>query len=345
MAEFSGKGWCTGCASGGTDGFQTSNKGVFGVYAGINQTSSNQATYLGLKTTRINGTANHMSLMIDPGGNAGLTTLETGSFGTSTPNGWSVSDESRYFSIEANNTTTNDAGLLIQNSNGSRGLNIWFDNSSNVAYLDNIRNSDATILQTRFKTYIGGTPIVAMSSGVFDQGGGTIVGGTNFGTDTSPDNVLTVGSTSQFQVNGTGMIVKYNDIITESNGVPSIYEIKQDASQTAATGVTPIYSVPSDGMYRISWVCTILSTTAGSSTLGPFQIHYTDANGDDPKTWPAANINNFNQTIVNTVANGVISGCMTVYAASGTDIQFQIGYATGGGGTMEYDYNIICERL
>lgn len=345
MAEFSGKGFYS--TSGTPTDFEPHNKGLFGVYAGTNHTNINTATYCGIKTTRNNiayDGPNHMSLLIDHAGNAGLTYLETGAFGTSTPNGWTTSTDydSRYFSIEANNTTTSDAGLLIQNSNGSRGINLWFDNSANIAYLDNIRNSNATALQTRFKTYIGGTPIVAITTTLKSDGS---VSYTNFGGDTSPDNVLTVGGSSQFQIDENGMVEKYNNLDTESNGVPAIYKLVQDASVTAATTSATIYNdVPSDGLYRISWVSTIISTTASSSVLGPFQVLYTDANGEDSKTWPSGNINNFNQCATNSVSTGVISGSMIVYAMEGTDILFSIGY-TSGGGTMEYDYNIICERL
>lgn len=213
MAEFTGKGWCAGC---GTDGFETSNRGVFGIYAAVDQTSLNTAAYAGIKTTRYNtavGSSNHMSLMIDPSGNAGLTYLENGLYSTTPSTGWGGGDDDRFFSIEG--TSNGDAGIFIQNSAGSRGVNIWMDYTANTVYFDNVRNNTSAVFQTRLRSTTG-TPVIAITTGLFTPDAGTnYYGGTNFGTDASPDNVLTVGSTSQFQMDGVGKIVKYTSTIAD----------------------------------------------------------------------------------------------------------------------------------
>jgi len=239
MAEFTGKGWCTGC---GTDGFETSNRGGFGIYAAIDQTASNTAAYAGIKTTRYLtavGSGNHMSLMIDPSGNAGLTYLETGLYNTTPSIGWGASDDDRFFSIEG--TSNGDAGIFIQNSTGSRGLNIWLDFSANTVYFDNVRNNNAAVIQTRLRSTTGSPP-VAITTGLFEfpVGSSTYYGGTNFGTDATPDNVLTVGSSSQFQVDGSGKIVKYNSTISDGElliGKTSGCTFEK-ATLTAGTGIS-----------------------------------------------------------------------------------------------------------
>lgn len=171
MAEFIGKGWNS------TDGWEHTNKGVFGIYAAANHSGSSQPAYCNIKTTRVNETLNHGSMVIDPAGNAGLTYLETGLFNTTLPAGWTTSADSRFFSIESR-TTTEDAGLLIQNGTtttggGVEGLNIWMDNSANITYLDNLQNTDGAYSLFRLKTV--GTPLNALSI-AFSASIGTCLG-------------------------------------------------------------------------------------------------------------------------------------------------------------------------
>lgn len=336
LAEFIGKGYTTD--------WESDNRGVFGIYAAEDHIGSAQGAYCKIRTTRLLTDQAHNSLLVDPAGNAGLSNNTT--IPQTFPAGWSGATDydSRFFTIESFTTTASDAGLFIQNSNGTRGINLWFDNSANVNYIDNIRNSNTNILQTRFKTATG--PVISMTTGLFDVGGSTFVGGTNFGTDASPDNVLTVGSTSQFQVDGNGIIVKYNNIPTVGNGVPAIYDVEQATAQTAQKTATTFFTTAAtDGYYRINWVCTITTAATTSSILGPFQILYTGATDNTVKTWPSGNINNFNQCATNNTGSGVVSGCMTVYAKASTNFQFAIGYTSAGGTAMIYDYHITTEKL
>ncbi len=163
MAEFSGKGFYS--TSGNPTDFEPKNKGVFGIYAAADHTHLNTGTYCGIKTTRLNtipNDANHMSLMIDHAGNAGLTYLETGEFGAKTPNGWSAeADDSRFFSVESR-TLTADVAYLLQNSDGTSGANLWHDYSANTVYLDNLRNDASAAFKIRLKT-TSAVPITALT--------------------------------------------------------------------------------------------------------------------------------------------------------------------------------------
>lgn len=330
LIELSGKGY-TGSA------FETSNRGVFGIYAAETHDGSGQGTYALVRTTPINSTTIHTSMLIDPEGNAGLT---HSSFNTSLPNGWDATADSRFFSIESN-ATNKDAGILMQNASGNRGLNVWFDYSGNFAYIDDIRNDQASGVGFRFRT--AGTPEAALTMLYNDAGDHVYI---NAGKDVTPDNLFTVGDNSEFQVDVNGKVAKYNNIATVSNGVPAEYAIAQATNKSAAQAATTIYTTPAaDGFYRISWVCTITTQASTSSILGPFTVSYTGATDNVVKTWPSNNINNFNQCATNSTATGVISGCMTIYAKASTNIQFTVGYTSSGVTSMVYDYNIVCEKL
>ena len=89
MAEFTGKGFD------GTD-FNTTNRGVFGVYAAETNSVSGQGAYLGLKTTRIGNTTDHVSMIIDHAGNAGLTYNAT-ELTPVFPPSFEMNDDSRFF--------------------------------------------------------------------------------------------------------------------------------------------------------------------------------------------------------------------------------------------------------
>ncbi|MBP9190659.1 MAG: hypothetical protein KBF51_14075 [Chitinophagales bacterium] len=196
LVEFIGKGWADG-------NWEHTNRIVFGGYAAEDHTASAQGAYILIKTTQLGTTGNHPSMLIDQAGNAGLTYLSTGLFASTPSTTWGGTVVDRFFSIEG--VENGDAGLFIQNSTGSRGMNIWLDYTANAVYFDNVRNNPAAIIQTRLRSTIG-TPVVAITTGV--DGSGTY-GFTNFGTDAIPDNTFTVGSTSQFQIDLNGKIVAY----------------------------------------------------------------------------------------------------------------------------------------
>jgi len=345
MAEFSGKGWCVACGPGGSDDFEPSNRGVFGIYAANDQTSTSQGAYCAIQTTKqgnygMGGISNHFSFLVDPNGNGGLTWLETGGFGTSLPTGWLTDDNARFFSIESSEPTK-DIGLLIQNgdatntTHGTKGINIWYDNSDNITYFDNIRSDGTPLMITRLQTL--GTPITAIV---------TSLTGTNFGGDTSPDNVFTVGSTSQLQVNSTGKIVKYNNISTVGNGVPSEIVTIDLIEQSSAISPTTIYTTPAgvDGLYRVTWVATVTTSATTSSTLGDFQVKYTDP-AETGQVKITNTIANITRNAGNNTQTSVISGTYVIYAKGGSNIQYVMDYASSGATAMEYNLHIKLEAL
>lgn len=341
MAEFTGKGNCgVGCSGADAKGFEPSNRGVFGVYAALSHTSSSQPAYCAIQTTKIDEVLDHYSFLVDHAGNAGLV-YKTSSgpvFHTSTPYGWDTGTgyKNRFFSIESE-TNTSDAGLLIQNGGstggGTAGINLWFDNDADVVYLDNIKSTSS--IRFRSNTSAAGSSTINMTINTT---------GINVGADTSPDNLFTIGNSSEFQVSSNGKVVKYDNTSTVNGGIPSEIHEEHGIGKTAASGtLTLLASAPADGYYRVNWMATITTAGTGSSTLGPFTVTFTNPSDGVNKTWPSANTNNINGTTVNNTTSGIISGCMTVYAKSGTPITCSFNYTSATG--MTYDYYVLLEKL
>jgi len=109
------------------------------------------------------GTSNPGSSFIVNSGDVGIGTTSPGS---DTPNGW----ESGGTLLEIRDTTA-DTGLLLRESD-TGGLNIWWDESLNDAYFDNI--GDASTADIFFRTRTKGTPINALTI----EGGGDVGIGT-----------------------------------------------------------------------------------------------------------------------------------------------------------------------
>ncbi|MBP8754868.1 MAG: hypothetical protein KBH39_11635 [Chitinophagales bacterium] len=138
--------------------------------AAQDHTATQQGAYCYIKTTTTAAftppekPSDHMSMIVDSEGNAGLTySLD---YNTSLPYGWGSTNSDRFFSIETSNTNS-DAGLLIQNgtttSGGTKGLNIWLDNSAKISYFDNITNDADAYMFFRLKTLATTSSIAAMS--------------------------------------------------------------------------------------------------------------------------------------------------------------------------------------
>lgn len=190
LAEFSGKGHY------GTN-WDASNRGVYGVYASETHTSTAQGAYCAISTTAIGENSNHISMIINDKGNAGLTDQKD--LTTSLPSGFGTAKTDHFFSIEAS-SNTKDAGLFIQNKNGQKGMNIWLDNSTDITYLDNIRDDAAGTVKLRLRTYSGSilTSMTANGYGT-NFGGATPISGETFSVGSSADLTITaLGKLSQY---------------------------------------------------------------------------------------------------------------------------------------------------
>ncbi len=153
-----------------------------------------------------------------------------------------------------------------------------------------------------------------------------------------------------------GLITKYNNVSTVSNGVPSEYATVDLTAQSAAIAATTLYAAPAAGvgMYRISWVAAVTTPATTSSTLGGtngFQIVYTDADDSAVKTSPApgapsAGVNQaYSQTNQGNTTATQISGVIVVRAKASTNVQYQVDYTSVGATAMQYNLHIKLEAM
>ena len=165
----------------------------------------------------------------------------------------------------------------------------------------------------------------------------------------SPGSLLSVGSTSQFRVNTSGIIPVYNNIVTVSNGVPSEHATVDLTAQVAAIGATTLYAVPAAGvgMYRISFVAKVTTAATTSSVLGGaggFQLLYTDPD-TVVVTTPVHSYNSTTATLALNTTQAVYSGEIIVYAKASTNIQYKMGYTSAGATAMQFNLDIKLEAL
>lgn len=150
------------------------------------------------------------------------------------------------------------------------------------------------------------------------------------------------GGTSQFAINNSGVATKYAATTLVSQGIPSEIVTVDLTAQSAAIAATTLISAPATGMYRISWSATI--TTAGTtSVLGGtngFQIVYTSPTDSVAKT----TVSGLSVTSAANTTATAVGGSITVYAKTGTNIQYSYDY-TSTGTAMVYELHIKLERM
>jgi hypothetical protein len=167
------------------------------------------------------------------------------------------------------------------------------------------------------------------------------------GTTGSGAIVLSNSPTLGGSVIFTGKITSYNNLTTVSNGIPELVATIDLVNQAAAITPTTLYAVTAGrpGMYRISWVATVTQAATSSSTLGDFQILYTDFDTSVVKTMPGTPVAGVTNNSTNSTSTGTISGCFVAYVAASTTIQYQMGYASSGVTPMQYNLHIKAELL
>lgn len=122
----------------------------------------------------------------------------------------------------------------------------------------------------------------------------------------------------------------------------------QSAAITATTIFTPITS----GLFRISVymkVTTPATTGAGTSTMGPVTLTYTDATDSVaqsnvvPLTGAGGTFTNAGNTTNTTGATS--TGSLIIWAKTGVPIQYAIGYASNTAAQMQYEVHLKLEPL
>jgi len=175
------------------------------------------------------------------------------------------------------------------------------------------------------------------------------VGTTGPGTFTTltATGVSTFGSTGQTIIDATGTVTKYRGINLVTYGFPTEVTAVDLTAQTAAKGLTGIYTVPfggsANGMYRISWSATVTTAASVSSTLGGtngLQIVYTSPTDSVVKTTVASAADTSSANTTGTA----VGGTKVIYAANNTAISYQFDY-TSSGTAMAYELHLKLEAM
>ena len=99
--------------------------------------------------------------------------------------------------------------------------------------------------------------------------------------------------------------------------------------QTAAQSATTLYTTTTSGLYTVNYYAKVTTAATTNSSLGAFTVISTAPDSTISTTVGQT-------TSQNSTTSGFISGTITVFAASGTAIQYSCGYSSSGATAMQY---------
>lgn len=192
-------------------------------------------------------------------------------------------------------------------------------------------------------TFLGTASSSNLRSALTDENG---TGAALFSGATSPS---FAGTTAMASGSFTGIVTTYNNITTANNGLlSSVGTPVHLTGQTASIAATSCYTTTADGYYAIYWnaaITTPATTGAATSTLGHFQIQYTNVADNVVKTTPTQNNVTASAANATTGTGSGIGGVITVYAKSGTNIKYIMGYSSNTAAQMQYSLDITVVKL
>ena len=151
-----------------------------------------------------------------------------------------------------------------------------------------------------------------------------------------------------------GNFVKYNNIATVSNGIPSELATVDLTAQSAAKSATTIYTPTASGMFRISIALQVTTAATTSSVLGGatgVTITYTEPNGSVAQSIKPLLTDQAGAVVVpatGNIGNATTTqsqGSAIIYAKTGVAIQYAIGYTSVGLTTMKFAAHLKVEAL
>ena len=230
--------------------------------------------------------------------------------------------------------SSDGAQMRLTGNNANMGIEL-VDGSNGGYYNWHIgaQNEVANALTITPSTAINGTtfttPVVTMRS----------AGNVGIGT-ASPSSLLSVGSSSQFQVNGSGKVVEYNGEPTAGNGIASISGAADLAAQAAEVAETTLFSAPATGLYRISAYAKVTQAATTSSTLPGVEIGWTDGDGTAFSGYGVTAPQGGNTLYT------MAQGSAVLWCEAGTAVTYSTsGYASSGATAMEFELHIRAEAL
>jgi len=144
----------------------------------------------------------------------------------------------------------------------------------------------------------------------------------------------TVGGVSVF----SGSVMTYNGtqwVVASGGGSASTAPIATVnlTAQSGAITATTLTTTTQSGLYTINYYGKVTTAATTSSVLGGFSVISTDPDGSTVTTQG-------NYSNENSVISGFISGAITIYVGSGTNIQYLNGYTSVGATAMQYNLHI-----
>ena len=115
-------------------------------------------------------------------------------------------------------------------------------------------------------------------------------------------------------------------------------------AQTASITTSNVaYATPaSDGYYRVTITAAVTTAAATSMDLA-VQLRYTEATDNVIKSFPTANVNNYNRTQTNTTG-AVVSISAVCHVKASTDIKYYTTFSPVGG-SPKYNLHVTIEKL
>ena len=176
---------------------------------------------------------------------------------------------------------------------------------------------------------IGNTTVtgtLTVTSGVTTSGmtnsGNTVLSGTNLNVYSS-----TVGGV--VAASGQTLVYSGGQWVPGTIAASSTYALTNLTAQSGALSSITLYTAPTAGLYTISYYGKVTTAATTNSVLGPFTVTSTDPDSNTVSTVGLL-------TTQNSVTAGVINGSITVYAGSGTNIQYSVPYTSNGATAMKY---------
>jgi len=151
-----------------------------------------------------------------------------------------------------------------------------------------------------------------------------------------------------------GQITKYNNIVTVSGGVPAEYATVDRTGLAAAVTATTLYTPTANGMFRISIVLQVTRAASTSSILGGTTgvvITYTEPDGSVAQSIVPLLTSQTGAVIIPATGNigntttTQSQGSAIIYAKTGVNIKYAIGYTSVGATSMLYAAHLKVEAL
>lgn len=115
-------------------------------------------------------------------------------------------------------------------------------------------------------------------------------------------------------------------------------------TQGAAIAATTITTPGAAGQWMVCYNAKVTRAATTSSTLGPFQIKYTDNDDSTTPSVPSTAVTGVNQATGNSTTTAV-SGCYLANVKASTALQYVMGYTSSGATTMQYELHIRARKL